>query len=129
MKKEQPTLGGRIDQIKAIDDKIKAAEKIVKGLKQLRAKKEVRLLKKFNNDDIDGCKGKRGTARVRKATFFSIKDRKRFEKYVLKNKALDLFQNRISSTAYKARLDEGEAVPGIASFERIGVTVTARRGG
>lgn len=120
------TLGKQIDQIKDLDDEIKAAEKDLKELKRRRAKLELRLLKSFKKEDIDGSKGRRGVARIRRALFYSIKNRRLFDKYVLKHKALDLFQNRISSTAYKARLDEGEAVPGIISFERFGITVTKR---
>ena len=120
------TLGVQIDRMKALDDDIKIAEKALRDLKTRRAKLEARLIKAFKKQDIDGSKGRNGVARLRRAIFYSIKNRSLFDKYVLKNKALDLFQNRISAAAYKARLDEGEAVPGIASFERFGITITKR---
>jgi len=119
-------LGQRIDEIYTLDQKIKAKEAVVANLKRKRAKLETKLLKGFAKEDIDGCKGARGTARIRRAEFPSIKDRRKFDQYVLKNKALDLFQNRVSASAWKSRLDEGEKVPGISVFERIGVTVTKR---
>jgi hypothetical protein len=120
------TLGKQIDALKTLDDEIKAQSKILQEMKSRRYKMETRLLKDFESKDIEGCKGKKGVARVRRATFYSIKDRRKFEKYVLKHRALDLFQNRISAEAYKARLDEGEKVPGITSFDRFGITVTKR---
>lgn len=120
------TLGKQIDAMKILDDEIKSVEKGLKALKRRRAKLEARLLKDFDKEDLDGCKGKKGVARLRKAVFYSIKNRRQFDKYVLKHRALDLFQNRISAAAYKARLDEGEVVPGIASFERFGITITKR---
>lgn len=120
------TLGVQIDLMKAVDDRIKAAESDLRKLKSRRAKLESRLLKSFEREDIDGSKGKKGVARIRRATFYSIKNRRLFDKYVLRHKALDLFQNRPSVAAIKARHDEGETVPGIASFERFGITITKR---
>lgn len=120
------TLGSQIDRMKIVDDKIKAAEKALRDLKARRAKLEARLIKAFQKQDIDGSKGRNGVARLRRAVFYSIKNRRLFDKYVLKHKALDLFQNRVSAAAYIARMNEGEAVPGIASFERFGITITKR---
>ena len=60
------------------------------------------------------------------ARFPSIKDRSKFDKYVFKHRALDLFQNRISARAYQARLDEGEAVPGVSVYERTSISIRKR---
>jgi hypothetical protein len=120
-------LGEQIDRIYLVDAKIDEAEAVVRELKQRRAKLETRLLRAFDKEVIDGCKGRRGVARIRRARFPSIKDRTKFDKFVLKHRALDLFQNRISSTAYFARLEEGQKVPGITIFERIGVSITKRK--
>jgi hypothetical protein len=121
------SLGAWIDEIYVADQKIDAAEGVVRGLKEKRRELEDTLLKMFKGQDIDGCKGKTAVARVSKARFPSIKDRRKFDIYVLKNKALDLFQNRISSKAYFARLEEGEKVPGISIFERISVSINKRK--
>lgn len=126
MKKAKATLGQQIDRMRAVDLKIDVKESALKKLKQKRAKLEVQLLKSFKKEDIDGSKGKQGVARIRRATFWSIKNRRAFDKYVLKHKALDLFQNRPSVAAIKARHDEGETVPGLASFERVAITITKR---
>lgn len=126
MAKRKP-LGKRIVVLRNMDKIIGDIEKQLREAKQKRAKLEVRLLKEFEKEDIDGTKIKGGgTARIRRATFFSISDRRKFNKYVLKHKALDLFQNRISANAYKARLDEGDAVPGVGKFERVGISISMR---
>lgn len=127
MAKKKLKLGARIDKLRAIDLVILTIEKQLKEAKQRRAKLEGRLLREFEKEAIDGCKGRTGVARIRHATFFSIKDRRKFDKYVLKHKALDLFQNRISATAYKARLDEGEAVPGVGKFDKYSIGITKRK--
>jgi hypothetical protein len=121
------TLGKRMLIMRNLDKRIAAIEAQLKEVKQKRAKVEARMLKEFEKEDIDGMKLKGGgTARIRRATFFSISDRRKFDKYVLKHKALDLFQNRISANAYKARLEEGDSVPGVGKFERIGISISMR---
>ena len=120
------SLGRQIDAMGVVDAKIKKSETALNKLKKKRAKLESLLLKGFEKEDIDGSKGRQSVARIRKATFWSIKNRRKFDKYVLKHKALDLFQNRPSAAAIKARHDEGETVPGLSSFERVGITITKR---
>lgn len=121
-------LGAQIDKIFGMDQIIRSAEGKIKDLKRARAELETKLLRSFDKEDIDGCKGKRGVASIKKARFPSIKDRRKFDKYVLRNKALDLFHNRISSKAYFDRLEDGEVVPGVEVFERIGVSIKKRGG-
>lgn len=106
--------------------RIKKAESEVKDLKSIRYKLESKLLKDFDKEAIDGCKGARGVASIRKAEFPSIKDRRKFDKYVLKYKALDLFQNRLSAKAFFDRREEGDLVPGVAVFERIAISIKKR---
>lgn len=120
------SIGAQIDQLKKKDDEIDAAEGKVKKLRQQRAKLESTLLKSFDKDDIDGAKGKHGVASIKRRSFPSIKQRKKFLRYVIKNRAWDLFQNRISSTAYFDRLEEGESIPGVNVFEKISVSIRKR---
>lgn len=100
---------------------------MVKDLKEERRKLENKALKAFDKDDIDGAKGKTGIASIKKTSHPSIKDRKKFMKYLIQNKAYDLLQNRIASRAYFDRLEEGESVPGVEVFENIKVSVRARK--
>jgi len=99
----------------------------VKDLKAERRKLESKALKAFDKDDIDGAKGKTGIAGIAKTSHPQIKDLRKFRKYLIKNKAWDLLQNRIASRAYFDRLEEGESVPGVEVFENIKVRVRARK--
>ena len=119
-------LGVMIDRMYDLQAQIKKAEKGVSELKKDKALIESRLLKRFGTDDIDGCKGKRGVARISTTQHPSIKERKKFLKYVVRNEAFDLFQNRIASKAYFDRIDEGEEIPGVGVFEKVSVRVTKR---
>ena len=122
------TIGTQIDRLYAQEQRIDKAEAALRKLKQEREKLEAKLLRSFGIEDIDGCKGKRGVASVRTARFPSIKDRSKFLHYVVKNRAFDLFQNRIASRAYFDRLEEGEKIPGVSVFERISISIRRRKG-
>lgn len=123
---KKSSLGKQIDRIYDLGKSIKEAESEVTELKQRRAKLEKVLLHEFDKEDIHGCKGQRGVARIRTAEFPSIKERAKFIKYVAKHKAYDLFQNRIASKAYFDRLENDEVVPGVEIFKRVAITVTKR---
>jgi glutaredoxin 2 len=125
-KKKRKTLGQFSDELYDQDQTIKKIEKTLKEAKQLRAEVENEFLRAFEKDEIDGCKGSRSSASIRTAQYPTIKNRNKFEKYVLKKKAFDLFQSRVTAKAYFARLDEGETVPGVEVFERIRVSVRKR---
>lgn len=120
-------LGVLIDKLRAKDLSIAKAEKVVKDLKTERRRLETKALKAFDKDDIDGAKGKSGIANIRETRHPQIKDRRKFMKYLLKNKAWDLLQNRIASRAYFDRLEEGESVPGVEVFNSVRVSVRARK--
>jgi hypothetical protein len=120
------SLGAQIDALYDLEQEINEAERQVRELKQQRAKKEANLLRQFGKEDIDGCKGTRGVASIRTAQFPSIKDRRKFERYVIKNRAFDLFQARVASRAYFDRIEEGEEIPGVKVFERISVSIRRR---
>jgi hypothetical protein len=120
------TLGQFTDELYDRDTAIKKIEAQLRDAKRERAVIETDFLKAFEKSDIDGCKGARGVANIQKAEFPSIANRKKFERYVLKNNAFDLFQSRVTAKAYFARLEEGETVPGVKVFERIRVSVRKR---
>jgi len=47
-----------------------------------------------------------------------------FYAYVAKNKAWDMLQRRLSTTAIQARLDAGKKVPGIKMFRAVKLSLT-----
>lgn len=120
-------LGVLIDKLRAKDVSIRKAEAVVSELKRERVKLETKLLRAFDKDDIDGAKGKKGVASVKRSNHPTIKDRRRFMKYLIQHKAWDLLQNRIAPKAYFDRLEEGESVPGVEVFEKFKVSVRERK--
>lgn len=124
--KKAAALGDAIDTLYGYDREIKKAERAVKGLKSKRYAAEADLLKAMGDVKLAKAAGRKAQASVSRRNIPSIKDQLKFQKYVKKNNAFDLYQNRISSKAYFARLDDGDEVPGIKMFEKVSVSIRKR---
>jgi len=116
--------GDLIDALYTQDKVIDGIEAKLRDAKAKRDGIQARLIKKFTISKLNGARGKLGTAFVRKTDHPSIKNRPKFLKYVVAHKAFDLFQNRITPTAYFERLENGERVPGVKIFTSVRVSVT-----
>ncbi len=70
-------------------------------------------------------KGNKSVAEVKTTLRVSIKDFTELEKFVIRKKALHLFERRISSTAYKELKESlgGKALPGLSEFDQARLTV------
>jgi bifunctional DNA-binding transcriptional regulator/antitoxin component of YhaV-PrlF toxin-antitoxin module len=119
-------LGALIDKLYGFDQKITAQEAVLKKLKTKRALKERKLLNIMQDNKLEKAAGKRGAASVSRRDIPTIKNPHKFQQYVRKRNAYDLYQNRISSKAYFARLEEGEAVPGVEIFKKVSVSIRKR---
>lgn len=126
MAQRKQTLGASIDQLWSLRKRIQDCEKEARELKAEFSQIETKLLRDFGDEGIDGSKGGKAVASIRTAKFPTIKNRAKLERFILKNRALDLFQNRLSSKAYFDRLENGEDVPGVEVFERVGISLRKR---
>src|SRR5271156_3623268 len=104
--------GDLIDALFTQDKVIDGIEAKLRDAKAKRDDIQAQLLKKFSVSKLNGARGRLGTAFVRSTDHPSIENRPKFLKYVISNKAYDLFQNRITPTAYFERVENGERVPG-----------------
>jgi hypothetical protein len=121
------SLGKTIDKLYSKDKEIDAQEAVLRELKRERLVIETKLLKQFGKEKLQGAKGARGVADVKQFKHPTMKDAPKFWKFVVKNKAFDLVQKRVSSKAYFDRLEAGEQVPGVEIFTRHKVNVKKRR--
>ena len=123
-KKAVVPLGDMIDALYKQDKEIKAVEATLREAKSVREDIQQKLLEKLGSDKLNGAKGRLAVASVRETPHPSLSNRPKFLKWVIKNQAFDLFQNRIASKAYFDRIEEGEAIPGVKVFTSIRVSVT-----
>ena len=88
------------------------------------------ILDRFSKDDINGLTTDKAVATIKPVTSASIKNWGSLTKYIKKNNAFELFQRRINKAAWLEHLDarKGRPVPGVASYKRNVLSVTAKKG-
>jgi hypothetical protein len=116
-----------IDKLYAQDVAIDKIEAALRKEKQKREAIQDKLLNAFSSQKLDGAAGRTARAAIRKSRHPSVANRPKFMKYVIKNKAWDLLENRVAKKAFFDREDDGEYVPGVKIFEKVRVSVTKTR--
>lgn len=101
------------------EEKEKEEKRILEEMKSV-------LLTTFNKEDVNGAVGKTGKVVVSKTTLPDVKNWPEVYNYIYENKAWDMLQKRVSTTAYRARLEEGEQVPGIKKFVKVDLKISKR---
>lgn len=117
-----------IELIAEQDKDMASIEAALRDAKSHREKLAVKLMKIFDKEKTDTQRCGKLIAEKRFSAFPSIKDRPKFLKYVVANKAYELFQNRVSATALKERQENGDKVPGIEVFKKFYISVKVKRG-
>lgn len=125
-KEDAKKLGSSIDALYEFDQKIHAIERRLKKVKERRAREELRLLRAMQDIKLEKGSGRRANAAITKRRIPTIKNQVQFQKFVKKHDAFDLYQNRIASRAYFARLEEKQSVPGVEIFEKVSVSIRKR---
>lgn len=95
------------------------ASKTKKRYEELKAK----MMDHMTHAGTATYKGTKGTVSMTEAEVPTVKDWDKFNTYVLKNKALDLLQRRVSTTAWRDRLEAGQKVPGVEKFTKYSLRV------
>lgn len=121
------TTAEMINHLVALQQKMERPRDELKKLAAQYAETEMALMKRMTKEGIDSAKGKNALVSMQEYTSYSIKNRRLFDRYVKRNKAFDLFQNRVNSTALKDRMEAGEEIPGVEAFTRKGISLRKRR--
>lgn len=95
-------------------DEVKAKETALKD----------HIIATFSKADIDGAKGKVASASISRSVKGNVKDWPGVYKYIEKNDAWDLMERRLNNKAYRDRLEAGEAIPGVESFDVVTLSLT-----
>ena len=121
----QLKIGTLIDRLWKADQEVKAKEAEVKKLKAKRGDIEDEIYARFTKDQINGATGKLAKVSLRRSKSGTITDYDAFEKFVYRNKALELLQTRISNKAWQERVTQrkGKPIPGVSTFERVSISL------
>lgn len=120
------TLGGLIDHLYKLRQKRLAKQKEADDMKERELALEGKLKADFKEADLDGARGKLATAGLKVDMQPTLEDWDRFIEYVDKNRAWDMLQKRLSTTAVRERLDAKLAVPGVGTVRLVKITLNKR---
>ena len=67
---------------------------------------------------VESIRTGNATVSVKRTTVPTVEDWPAFDAYVLKHKALDLLQRRVTVSAWRERVEAGKVVPGVVAFEK-----------
>ena len=74
----------------------------------------------------EGVVGELATVRVLPDTIPVVNDWESLAEYIIKNKAVDLLQRRLSNEGVKARWENGKAIPGVEKMLTKKLSITKR---
>lgn len=119
-------LADKITELQAKIDRIKtAADAKIAPLKQEIEPLEEQLLLAMQDQGVELFKGKKSEAKISEKLRVSFADFEAFEKFVLRRKALHLFERRIGIKAYREMKESmgNKPIPGLSEFQQQSLTV------
>lgn len=118
-------LGKLADQLYAKNEEIAAANARVKELEGEKTQLETKLLQSMKGVGTNIVRGETATVSISETVRPKIDDFEAFSSFVLRKKALHLFERRIAATAYRELKESlnGKAIPGTSEFthERLNI--------
>jgi len=81
------------------------------------------IIQTFDKAEIEGAKGKLGSATIVRKTVPKVKDKEAFGKWVAKHKAWDLLYGKAVEEACNLRWEEGLAIDGVDKFDTANVVL------
>ena len=107
---------------------IAEAKKIWTKLDDERKAINAHIINTFPKQKLEGALGKLGKLEIKNKDVPQIEDRKKFNKYIIKNDAFDMLQARVAESAINLRLADGVkmSVMGIKMFNKVSISCTKR---
>lgn len=112
-------VGAAVDLLDRMRDARKLAASKVEQMKRDEDALELAIFDKFKKQELEGARGRAAQASVSRSEVPTADDWEQIDKYITKNKALDLFQRRLSLEAVRARWADGVAIPGVGKFTKV----------
>ena len=125
-KKKKTTLAAialKADAYKALRTKRLDLSHQVDELKKEETQLMNELIEVLSEQGVEGVQGKTCRVSLNPSIVPIVVDWDKLNKYILKNEALEFFQQRLSVTAVRDRWDAGEKVPGVKEDTKIKLKV------
>lgn len=118
------TIGACIDLLYRNRAERLALNTKLEELKKSEGALETHIINSFSKTDITGARGKIATAGVKTTTTVDTEDWDAYLAYVVKKKAWDLLRKQPAVRAVQERWDQGQEIPGVKPFTKIGLSLT-----
>lgn len=117
--------GALADSLYDKNQQIASANAVVKDLESEKRDIENQLLGAMQSSGTNIVRGAKAAVSISETIRPQIDDFEALSKYVLRHKALHLFERRISATAFRELKDQlgGKAVPGLTEFTQVRLNV------
>ncbi len=117
-------MGACADLLFTTNQTRKDLEKQVADLKKQETTIKEHIIQSLPKDEASGVTGKVGKVRVISKDVPQVEDWDKVYKYIVKNKAFELIQRRLSNPAVQERWDAKKKIPGIGTFKTITVSLS-----
>lgn len=112
--KKLPSLGAEANKLERLRTRIRKMEAALKEEKHKFDELSIALRHRMVEEGVESIRGTQATASVGTRDVARIEDYNRLSTYIYKQKALDLFQTRVSIKALRDRIEAGKKVPGVS---------------
>lgn len=86
------------------------------------------MIEAFKKDELNGVRGSGRSLSITSTPVPVLKDWSKFFKFAMRKGNDDLLPRSVSSTAWRERVEQGKMVPGVESFNRVGLRVNRIKG-
>ena len=122
-------IGPMVDKLYALKLESDSAASLSKKIKDKYETFRLAVRAELIKQELDGAGGNLARVTLTQAESASITDYDKLERYIYKNKAIHLLTKQPSTSAWRDELEQrkGRPIPGMSSYNRIGLRVTKRR--
>lgn len=119
-------IGTKVDRLYKLKELRRETKKKLDELVSKEFKLTEEIINELPKDKLEGAVGRIAKCAINKKAVPTVEDWPKFYKYILRNKATDMLQRRISSAAWEERIKAGKKVPGVKSFNKISLSITKK---
>lgn len=121
------SLGSLVDKLHLAREEVRGHEAKAKEARKTKDELEVKVLAAMLDDqEIEKATGKLATVTISRLEVPQVDDWQKTERFILRNKALYLYERRISGKAFRELIAERgpkKPIPGIKVFEKISLNL------
>jgi len=118
-------IGSEIDKLVAAREEMRGLQKQIDAIKQIFDVNAEELRMEMENQGMKKATGLLGTVSLKDTVVGHVQDWDKVYNYILRNKAFQLMQRRISEPAFReiVELRKGKNIPGIEPFTKKGINL------